>query len=34
LAHVTVFSVVLMYLHGLFLVITGKGFTWKGRKIS
>ena len=34
LAHVTVFSVVLMYLHGLFLVLTGKGFTWKGRKIS
>ena len=34
LAHITVFSVVLMYLHGLFLVLTGRGFDWKGRKIS
>jgi len=34
LAHITVFSVVMMYLHGLFLVLTGRGFDWKGRKIS
>ncbi|MGH0053082.1 MAG: glycosyltransferase [Sphaerochaetaceae bacterium] len=33
-AHFTIFSIILMYLHGLFLVHTGRGFDWKGRKIS
>ncbi len=34
LAHITILYVVLMYLHGHFLILTGRGFTWKGRKIS
>ncbi len=32
-SHLTVFLVTMMYLHGLLLVLSGKGFEWKGRKI-
>ena len=31
LGHVTIFLVVLMYLHGAYLRSTGRGFIWKGR---
>ena len=33
LAHVTIFLVVIMYLHGLYLRLSGKGFMWKGRNV-